>query len=76
MKYKFGGFTSKANDSVNFAISSAELLGHTYVGSEHLMLGLLSVEDSVAAQILLEKGVSQEKIRELIVAEIGEGNTT
>ncbi len=76
MKYKFGGFTSKANDAVNFAISSAELLGHTYVGSEHLLLGILSVEDSVAAELLIEKSVTKEKIQELIKTEIGEGNTT
>ncbi len=76
MKYKFGGFTQKANDAVNFAISKAEQLGHTYVGSEHLLLGLLSVEDSVAAQLLFEKGVNAEKIYELIISEIGEGAAT
>ncbi len=76
MKYKFGGFTQKANDAVNFAISNAESLGHTYVGSEHLLLGLLSVSDSVAAQLLSEKGVNADKIKQLIVQEIGEGTIT
>ncbi len=76
MKYKFGGFTQKANDAVNLAIKSAENLGHTYVGSEHLLLGLLSVEDSVAAQLLFEKGVKPEKIKDLLIAEIGEGAVT
>ena len=33
MKYNFNGFTAKANEALNQAISSAEQLGHTYVGS-------------------------------------------
>ena len=40
--YRFTGFTQKANDALNSAISSAESLGHTYVGSEHILLGLLA----------------------------------
>ena len=65
MKYNFGGFTGKANIALNFAITSAEKLGHTYVGSEHLLLGLCSAEDSVAAEVLKEFGVESDKITEL-----------
>ena len=43
MKYNFNGFTTKANEALNQAIGSAEQLGHTYVGSEHLLLGLLKI---------------------------------
>ena len=39
--YRFNGFTEKANHAMNLAISSAEELGHTYIGSEHILLGLL-----------------------------------
>ena len=39
--YRFTGFTQKANEALNNAITAAEDLGHTYVGSEHLLLGLL-----------------------------------
>ena len=42
MKYNFNGFTAKANEALNHAINSAEQLGHTYIGSEHLLLGLLT----------------------------------
>ncbi len=76
MKYKFGGFTAKANEAVNNAIGFAEEFGHTYVGSEHILLGLASVEDSVAAQILLSKGIDKEKIYEAIKTEIGVGIKT
>jgi ATP-dependent Clp protease ATP-binding subunit ClpC len=73
MKYNFGGFTGKANAALNYAISGAENLGHTYVGSEHLVLGLLSVEDSVAAELLREVGITKDKFLELIKSNIGEG---
>ena len=76
MRYNFGGFTGKANAALNFAINSAENFGHTYVGSEHLLLGLLSVKDSVASQILNDAGVNAEKISELIRSNIGEGTPT
>ncbi len=76
MKYNFGGFTAKANNALNIAISSAEALGHTYVGSEHLLLGLAAVQDSVAAQLLTEQGVDNDKITELIKSNIGSGAVT
>ena len=42
--YKFTGFTQKANIALNDAIETAEDLGHTYIGSEHLLIGLLHSE--------------------------------
>ena len=38
MKYKFDGFTPKANEALNHAVNSAEIMGHTYIGSEHILL--------------------------------------
>lgn len=35
------GFTEKANNALNLALTSAEDMGHTYIGSEHIILGLL-----------------------------------
>ena len=52
MKYSFNSFTQKANEALNYAISSAEYFGHTYVGSEHLLLGLLKTGGGVAATLL------------------------
>ena len=76
MRYNFGGFTGKANAALNYSIIGAEQLGHTYIGSEHLLLGLLSVEDSVASQLLSEVGVTKEKVTELIKSNIGTGSPT
>ena len=76
MKYNFNGFTSKANDALNSAISSAEFLGHTYVGSEHLLLGILKIGSGVAFAVLNKNNVTSEKIEELIRSKIGCGTPT
>ncbi len=76
MKYNFNGFTQKANEALNQAISSAEQFGHTYVGSEHLLLGLLRIGGGVAAAVLNKNGVTAEKTEQLIRASIGNGTPT
>ncbi len=76
MKYNFNGFTSKANDALNQAINSAERLGHTCVGSEHLLLGLLRIGSGVAAAVLTKYGVTAEKTEEIIRRDIGCGTPT
>ena len=76
MKYNFKGFTAKANEAMNQAINSAELLGHTYVGSEHLLLGLLRVGGGVAATVLNRHGVTAEAVEEIIRSQIGCGTRT
>ncbi len=76
MKYQFDGFTEKAQEVLNLAITSAGELGHTYIGSEHLLLGLLQVGSGVAASVLNGRGVTAEKIEEQIRASIGAGTPT
>ena len=76
MKYNFKGFTAKANEALNQAINSAEILGHTYVGSEHLLLGLLRVGGGVASAVLTRHGVTAENVEELIRSQIGCGTRT
>lgn len=74
--YKFNGFTEKANTAINMAIESAQQLGHTYVGSEHLLLGLLKVQDGVAFTALSDAGAEADDLEELIKNEIGVGEMT
>jgi len=76
MKYNFSGFTAKANEALNSAIAKAEKFGHTYVGSEHLLLGLVSIGSGVAYAVLNKKGVTTEKIEELMSSQIGFGTPT
>lgn len=59
-------FTEKAKESINLAVDVAESLGHSYVGTEHLLLGLLQEGTGVAASVLLECGVKAEKVMDLV----------
>ncbi len=74
--YKFTGFTESANNALNCAVESAENLGHTYIGSEHILLGLLSDSRSVSAAMLNVKKVSFKKAEEQIKASVGMGIPT
>lgn len=73
--YKFSGFTEKANTALNNSISAAESFGHAYIGSEHILLGLLSV-DGVASTILNSKNITYSKIEEILRNGIGVGSPT
>ncbi len=74
--YNFTGFTEKANMALNKAVDVAEDLGHTYIGSEHILLGLLDGGDSVAGKILTAKGLTYKKIFELLRSQVGAGMPT
>ncbi|MBQ3128816.1 MAG: ATP-dependent Clp protease ATP-binding subunit [Clostridia bacterium] len=74
--YKFTGFTQKANVALNSAISFAENLGHTYIGSEHLLYGLISSDSSIAATALSSKGVTADGIENAIRTSVGIGTPT
>ncbi len=71
--YKFNGFTEKANKALNKSISVAENFGHTYIGSEHILIGLLYDFDSVASSVLSNKGITAEKIEEMLTNIVGKG---
>ena len=60
--YRFSGFTEKANAVLNRAIEKACELGHEYVGSEHMLLGILEIGNSVAAEALRRLGITPEKL--------------
>lgn len=74
--YRFNNFTQKANDVLNLAMKAAENFGHTYIGSEHILIGVLKENTSYGAQLLSEKGVTLENIEELIKESTGVGNPT
>lgn len=74
--FKFTGFTEKANKSLNKAVQAAENLGHTYIGSEHLLLGLLSDTSTVAGTVLTAKKVSYDNVENYIKQTVGVGVPT
>ncbi len=65
--FSFSGFTEKANNVLNLAISSASDMGHNYIGSEHLLLGILLEGSGVAYNVLYENGVDVNVIKQKIL---------
>ena len=55
---EFNGFTDKANDALNCALTCAMSMGHTYVGSEHILYGLCGSNGGVAYTVLRQSGVT------------------
>ena len=66
-------FTYKAERALDISLALAREMGHTYVGSEHILLGLLSVSDSVAYRVLSNHALTFSKVKELICASVGVG---
>ena len=74
--YRFTGFTEKANRALNSAIETAENSGHTYIGSEHLLMGIVREDNGLGTTMLLSKGVTYQKIEDFIKKHIGFGIPT
>jgi len=70
----FDRFTKRAANALNLALRSAAELGHSYLGTEHLLLGLCREQDSFAGKTLLEKGLTVENIVKKIADHIGIGS--
>jgi len=63
--------TPRAKKVIEFAIEEARNLGHNYVGTEHLLLGLLREHDGVAAQVLMNLGLKLEDVRTEVLNILG-----
>ena len=66
-------FTSKAQSALERAHEEARSLGHTYIGSEHILLGLIGEGDSVASKMLLAKGIDADILRKTVIGISGQG---
>ena len=66
-------FTPRAEEALRLSQEAAEELGHGYVGSEHLLLGLIREEDGVAHRVLAEFGVTDEMICSVLQRSVGKG---
>ncbi len=66
-------FTQKAQNVLNRSLRTASELGHTYIGSEHLLMGLCQVADGVAAHYLAERGADADKIKNAVIQMAGVG---
>jgi ATP-dependent Clp protease ATP-binding subunit ClpC len=65
--------TPRAKKVIEYAIEEARNLNHNYVGTEHLLLGLLREHDGVAAQVLMNIGLKLEEVREEVLNLLGAG---
>lgn len=64
--YEFKNFTQKANKALNLAMTSAGEMGHTYIGTEHLLLGLVKEGSGVAATALTQAGLDASELENRI----------
>jgi ATP-dependent Clp protease ATP-binding subunit ClpC len=67
------GFTTGARRALSLAEREARALGHDRVGTEHVLLGLLTEEDGAAAEVVLETGVSIAAVRRKVQEAVGPG---
>jgi len=74
--YKFTGFTEKANLALNAAIESAQSMGHSYIGSEHLLVGLLEEDSGLAYNALSARGLTAEKVEDAVRNSVGLGEVS
>src|SRR5262245_9626525 len=63
--------TPRAKNVIEYAIEEARNLNHNYVGTEHLLLGLLREQEGVAAQVLMNLGLKLEDVREEVLNLLG-----
>ena len=75
-KGMFQRFTDRARRAVHLAQEEARLLRHNWVGTEHLLLGLLYEEEGVAAKALASLGISREDVRVQVEEIIGYGESS
>ena len=68
-------FSAETKRVLHYTAEEADLLGHTTIGTEHLLLGLLHEQQSVAASILTRHGLTLERARESIAQLLNEGST-
>jgi len=68
-------FTPRAKKVLEYAVEEAQHMGHSYVGTEHLLLGLIREEEGVAARVLENLGLRLDVVREEVLNLLGEGQT-
>jgi len=70
----FERFTERARQVVVIAQSEARALKHNYIGTEHLLLGLLREEEGIAARVLMSFDVTVDEVRAQVARIIGQGD--
>jgi ATP-dependent Clp protease ATP-binding subunit ClpC len=71
MSDKLDRFTKRARQALVFAQEEAQQLGHRWIGTEHLLLGLLREEQGIAAKVLAQMGLNIEQVRRMVAETLG-----
>lgn len=66
-------FTPRAKKVLEYAVEEAQHMGHSYIGTEHILLGLIREEEGVAARVLENLGLKLDVVREEVLNLLGEG---
>ncbi len=66
-------YNKQAKKVLEYALEEARSLQHPYVGSEHLLLGLLRLDDNVVVEVMEDKGVDLEEVRQAVIEMLSEG---
>jgi ATP-dependent Clp protease ATP-binding subunit ClpC len=69
----YGRFTQKATQALNYAKECSLALGHNYIGTEHLLWGLVKEGTGIAAGVLMTSGVTEQKVMDTILSIVGKG---
>ena len=69
-------FTPRAKKTLEIALREALQLGHNYIGTEHILLGLIREGQGVAAQILVQRGADLDRVRKVVMEELGRVGAT
>jgi len=73
---KFDRFTKRARRVLSLAQEEAQRLNHNYIGTEHLLLGLIREENGVAVKVLRELGVKPQRVKDMVERTVGQGQRT
>ncbi|HHX64987.1 MAG TPA: ATP-dependent Clp protease ATP-binding subunit [Chloroflexi bacterium] len=73
MADKFDRFTKRARQSLSIAQEEARRLNHAYIGTEHLLLGLMREEEGIASRVLVDLGLSLAQVRRAVERMVGRG---
>lgn len=73
---RFDKFTERARRVLSLAQEEAQRFQHNYIGTEHLLLGLVREDEGVAAKVLHDLGVDLQKVRSSVEDIIGRGDRT
>ena len=73
MPSRFEKFSERARRVLTSAQEEAQSLNHSYIGTEHILLGLIREEDGMAAKVLTNLGISLSKVRSAVEFIIGRG---